>query len=399
VTITSQTQPRTKSILFYTDATAYGGHEAMTVEAARCFCHDPELKVSFAFSSENQRLAEKLQSIQNSTGNLTLVPLKFGAKSLQALRSLLDWRKIEYLKALMKRIDPDVVVVSQGRIEASSLGLVASKRAGFRTVSYIPMAHPVAISGRPFAVGIREWINGYFYRLPDRIITISDSARRMLRERGAACDVLVVPNIVETLPRQEQDRQLFRGAHALREHEYVVAAVGRIDFQQKGQDFAVQAIARFRQQLRDFSFVFIGEGPDQDKLKAMIAKFDLSSRVKVVPWTPNREQIYAGIDMLMIPSKFEGVPLVMLEAMASRLPIAASNVDGMAELLPAEWLFPFGDCEGLVETLLRVRNGDNSSILQRNRHRVAGEFTAQNFCAKFTAAVCAQQELVRRVES
>ncbi|MGA8431502.1 MAG: glycosyltransferase [Candidatus Sulfotelmatobacter sp.] len=396
---TTQTQPRTKSILFYTDATAYGGHEAMTVEAAQCFCRDPELKISFAFYLENKRLSEKLHSLQNSTGSLTLVPLKFGAKSLQALRSLLDWRKIEYLKALMKRIDPDVVVVSQGRIEASSLGLVAAKRAGFRTVSYIPMAHPVAISGRPFAVGIREWINGYFYRLPDRIITISEGARRMLRERGAACDVVVVPNIVETLPRQERDRELFRAAHGLREHEYAVATVGRIDFQQKGQDFALQAIARFRQQLRDVSFMFIGEGPDEDKLKAMIAKFDLSSKVKIVPWTPNRAQIYAGIDMLMIPSKFEGVPLVMLEAMASRLPIGASHVDGMAELLPAEWLFPFGDCDGLVETLLRIRNGDNSSILEQNRNRVVGEFTAQNFCAKFSTAVCAHQEPSRRVQS
>jgi len=64
--------------------------------------------------------------------------------------------------------------------------------------------------------------------------------------------------------------------------------------------------------------------------------------------------------MLLIPSKFEGVPLTMLEAMARELPVIASNVDGMAEILPQSWLFPYGDCAALVDTLRRVRNSDNA---------------------------------------
>lgn len=377
-----------KSVLFYSDAAEYGGHEAMTIEGVRHLCQKSNLAVTFAFYSGNQRLYEKLQAIKSSSGNLALVPLNYSARNLQALRSLISWRKVQHIKSLMRHINPDIVVVSQGRIEGSSMGLLAAKRAGYRTISYLPVAHPVSVSGRPFSVWIREMINGYFYRLPDRIITISESARRMLQERNATPNVVVVPNAVETQPIQELDRHRFREAHGIESDEYVVATIGRIQFSHKGQDFAVKAIARFRDELRSYKFVFVGQGPDQSRLKAMIAGFGLSEKVKVAPWTPNPTEIYAGVDMVMIPSRFEGVPLVMLEAMAYGLPIVATNVDGMADLLPSGWLFPFGDCRALIDRLLSVSNSNNSGVLESHQKKIANEFTNEKFCTRLSAAVC-----------
>ena len=377
-----------KSVLFYSDAAEYGGHEAMTVEAAGCLSKDPQLTVSFAFYRGNKRLYEQLQSVQRSSRNLALLPLEFKAKNLQALRSLISWRKIEQTEALMRRIQPDVVVVSQGRIEGGTLGLLAAKRAGCRTISYLPMAHPVAISGRQFAVGIRERINRYYYRLPDKFITISESARRMLRERGATTNVAVVPNSVEVQPIRESGRQRFRETHGIEANQYVVAIIGRIQFMQKGQDFAIRAINRFRHELRDYRFVFVGDGPDKERLKKMIARHHLSPQVKVVPWTRYPAEVYGGIDMLLIPSRFEGVPLVMLEAMAYRLPVVATNIDGMADLLPTAWLFPFGDERALIDTLLRVRKSNNSEFLGLNQNQVIHEFTTEKFFTDFRSAVC-----------
>jgi len=121
---------------------------------------------------------------------------------------------------------------------------LAAKRAGFRTISYIPLAHPVSVSGKPFALWLREKVNGYFYRLPDKIITISEGARQMLLARGTTPDVVVVPNGVEMTAIQGSDRQRFREAHGIGRDDYVVGVVGRIEFRQKGQDFAVRAVAR-----------------------------------------------------------------------------------------------------------------------------------------------------------
>src|SRR5260370_39556622 len=94
----------------------------MTLEAVRYLSSRRDLKVSFAFYEGNQRLLERLEEIKNSSGNLALNPLPFRSKNLQALRSLLTWLKSRRIEALMKRIDPDVVVLPQCRIEGGRRG-------------------------------------------------------------------------------------------------------------------------------------------------------------------------------------------------------------------------------------------------------------------------------------
>ncbi len=378
-----------RSVLFYIDAAEFGGHEAMTLKAVRWLCQRSDLAVSAVFYEGNARLSAALADIAHSTGNLTLLPSMFKSKRLQAFRSLISVRKIQYLKGLMRGVNPHVVIVSQGRIEGGSMGLLAAKRAGFRTVSYLPMAHPLSVSGKPVVLWLREIVNRYFYRLPDKIVTISESARRMLVKHGSR-NVVVVPNGIEVRPLLQSDRQKFREKHGIRPKEYMVGVIGRIDFRQKGQDFALEAISRFRNQLESYRFFFVGEGPDEQKLKVMVAKANLSPFVQVLPWHRNPGTVYAGLDMLLIPSKFEGVPLVMLEAMAHKLPVVASNSDGMAELLPQNWLFPFGDHRSLVDRILQVRNGENGKLLEYHQARIANEFTSARFCANITAAILEQ---------
>src|SRR5207245_11386771 len=104
-------------------------------------------------------------------------------------------------------------------------------------------------------------------------------------------------------------------------------------------------------------------------------------------WCPSRGQFYAGIDMLLIPSRFEGVPLVMLEAMSCGLRIVASDIDGMAENLPKSWLFPYEDSKAMINTLIRVRVDNVSVLLEKNRKQIASENTFTEFGFRFANAV------------
>jgi len=375
------------SVLFYSDAAEFGGHEAMTLEAVRCLCFKGDLSISVAFYEGNGRFRRELEDSANSTQNLALVPLKVKSKSLQAFRSLVSVRKVNRLKHLINRIDPNVLVVSQGRIEGGSLALLAAKRAGVRTISYIPMAHSLSVSGTPLALRLREMVNKHFYRLPDKFITISESARRMLLERGVTQEIVVVQNGVKVRPLVASDREEFRERHGIKSSECVVGVIGRIDFRQKGQDFALEGIRRYRNRLECFRFLFVGEGPDEKRLEALIRSANLAQTVQVLPWCDNPWKIYAGLDILLIPSRFEGVPLVMLEAMSRKLPIVASNADGMADLLPQQWLFRFGDHQALVDRLVRVSSTDNSQLLDGHIKQIAEEFSTANFCAKMSVAI------------
>lgn len=376
-----------KRVLVYTDAAQFGGHEAMTLRGIEGLASRGDVSAHVGFYEGNGRFALGLDEIAARRGNLTLHPLGFCSRALQALRSLVSVRRVRHIQALMRKVSPDVVVVSQGRIESGSAALLAASREGFRTVSYIPMAHPLSLSGRQVAVQFRERLNRWFYGLPDKFITISEGNRAMLLDRGARGEIVVVRNCVTRFERRRCDREQFRKQNALDREDYVVAVVGRIDFRQKGQDFAVECTRRFQRELRHYKFVFIGDGPDRQKLGRMISDSGLGGQLLVLPWDANVARIYAGIDLLLIPSRYEGVPLVMLEAMLGGIPVAASDVDGMAECLPRDWLFPFGDGEAFVKTLARIRGGDMSSTLQKNQHVVADAYNCERFGPRFADAV------------
>src|ERR1700733_963908 len=384
-----------KSVLFYDDAPEFGGHQVMTVLAAESLADREDVRVGFVFYRENAQLAQRLNAIQSRTRKIQLYPVGFGSGRLQLLRTLASPGKIGNIAALIGKLNPDVVVVSQGRVEASSIGLMAAKRAGAYTISYIPMAHPVAVVGSSFLAAFRDSMNSRFYRLPDKIITISESSRRMLLARGAKPEVVVVPNAVERPRMRPGDRDEFRGTQHIEKDTHAVAILGRIQFKQKGQDFALQAVASFRNRLGKFRFLIVGSGPDEDKVRNMIAELGLGQQVQVLPWRKDLAAVYAGIDIVLIPSRFEGVPLVMLEAMSSGVPIAASNVDGMAELLPNEWLFPYGDCEAMIDRLRTVATSDNTDILESNKKRVAQEFTMTMFRNRFVDAVLGEDPYTR----
>ena len=80
----------------------------------------------------------------------------------------------------------------------------------------------------------------------------------------------------------------------------------------------------------DCELLFAGDGPDRMRLVKMAEK---ANNVTILPWQDNINTLYDRIDFLMLPSRYEGVPLVMLEALARGIPVIGSDVDGMKELL------------------------------------------------------------------
>lgn len=372
-----------KRILFYDDAAEFGGHEVMTLTAVKYLLEEGGAKVGFMYYAGNERLRQELSSLQKEHEALSLYPVKFRSSRLQNLTTLFAFKSITQLGRLMRQFSPDIVVIAQGRIELSTMGLLAAKRSGLRTVSYIPMAHPLThISELPGA-GLRDLLNRYFYQLPDRFITVSQSMARMLRQQGAQSRISVVYNGIDWSRYRRMDREQSRARYELEEWDNAIAVVGRIQFRQKGHDFLIKAISRFRDQFERCKLLVVGDGPDAPKLKEMVLSLDLSHIVRFLPWSNSLSELYSAIDMLVIPSNFEGVPVVMLEGMYFGLPVVASNIDGMAEILPRSWLFKPTDENSFVETLRKVKNRNNDFEIKTNQDLVSTRFTYHTFVAEF----------------
>jgi colanic acid/amylovoran biosynthesis glycosyltransferase len=134
-----------------------------------------------------------------------------------------------------------------------------------------------------------------------------------------------------------------------------LVCVGRL-CEQKGQLLLVEAAARLVREGLDFELVLAGDGEMRADIEAACARHDLGERVRITGWISNdrvREEILAA-RALVLPSFAEGLPVVLMEALALGRPVISTYVAGIPELVvPGEcgWLVPAGDAEALTGAL------------------------------------------------
>ncbi|HAH0557273.1 TPA: glycosyltransferase family 4 protein [Escherichia coli] len=98
---------------------------------------------------------------------------------------------------------------------------------------------------------------------------------------------------------------------------------------------------------------FVGDGPLRSDLESQIAKRGLEKRVRLLGWCSSVEEIIFKYDLFLLPSKWEGMPLAILEAMASKVPVLCSNIDANAYLInkTSGFLFNNDDAKDLAENI------------------------------------------------
>jgi glycosyltransferase involved in cell wall biosynthesis len=130
-----------------------------------------------------------------------------------------------------------------------------------------------------------------------------------------------------------------------------LVCVGRL-VESKGQLLLLKAAARLAGNGHDFELVLAGDGPARTTIEALIETYGLTRAVRVTGWISSnqvREEILAS-RALVLPSFSEGLPVVIMEAMALRRPVLATYVAGVPELVThgeTGWLFPAGSVDEL----------------------------------------------------
>ncbi|MEO8170250.1 MAG: glycosyltransferase, partial [Oxalobacteraceae bacterium] len=134
-----------------------------------------------------------------------------------------------------------------------------------------------------------------------------------------------------------------------------VVCVGRL-CEQKGQLLLVNAVSQLARKGLDIELVLAGDGEMRAELESLIAQRRLQGRVRITGWISS-DQVRAEIlaaRALVLPSFAEGLPVVIMEAMALRRPVLTTYVAGIPELIrhgESGWLFPAGDVEALGAAL------------------------------------------------
>lgn len=279
--------------------------------------------------------------------------------------------------AAVRQVRPDLV-----HLHSSKAGLAGrlALRGTLPTV-FQPHAWSFDAAGAATARAARAW-ERYAARWADRVLCVSDAERRAGHEAGVRTHWAVVRNGVD-LARftPAADRAAVRAAlPALSDAgpgTPLVVCVGRL-CPQKGQDVLLRAWPAVAAALPAARLVLVGDGPDRTRLMAGAPPGVLLAGAArdTVPW-------YQAADVVVLPSRWEGMALAPLEAMACGRPVVASDVSGAREALhPADadtCLVPPGDPAALAAALLRLlgniplRIGTASRALAhaRARHDVA----------------------------
>ncbi len=130
-------------------------------------------------------------------------------------------------------------------------------------------------------------------------------------------------------------------------------AVGRMSPQHKGFDILINAFALFAKDNKNWTLDIVGDGPEHNMLQDLIFKHHLEDRITIHPFTQEIQSYYSEASVFVLSSRWEGFPLVIMEALSHGLPIIASDIPVCKEFLGRKDFCHFFESEN-VESLDRA---------------------------------------------
>lgn len=157
----------------------------------------------------------------------------------------------------------------------------------------------------------------------------------------------------------------------------VFLAVGRFAPLHKGFDILIKAFSIFSRYNQEWVLHLIGEGPEEEFLKSLITEYHLEDKVFIFPFTQKIEQHYANASIYVLSSRWEGFGLVLFEAMSHRLPIIASDIPIVRELLAGQknvFIFQNENPEDLAKKMHQMTQEEDLIQMGKESYRISQKF-------------------------
>lgn len=272
----------------------------------------------------------------------------------------------------LHRLHPDVVQLNLCTPWACAMGLA--------TALTLPGARVVRVDQLPLRTtdAIQLWRTRALSLRVDAHVAVGKASLQKMEDfyalgRGT---VLSIPNGVPDLgnpgpPLARPDGKL------------VVGSVGRLDLM-KAHDVLLRAIA----QVDGVQVIILGEGEQRPVLERLAVDLGVSDRVELRGWVDNPRAYLPEFDVMALPSRSEGFPLAIVEAMLAARAVVATHVGSVAEaVVDGETGFLIGkdNADGLAVVLHRLRDDPALRIRlgRRGREVAAAHFTAKDMAASY----------------
>lgn len=225
----------------------------------------------------------------------------------------------------VRRIDPHVILV-----QGISLGLFGFFAKRILKKPYVAWGHG-EISSLHYL--FKKQINTVVLKDADVVIALTDDMKKVM-QRYCSRNISVIPNGVEVKPFEQITRETARRRLGINETEKIVLFVGSL-YLIKGIRYLIEAMPRITQTEPNARLLLVGDGEQRESLERLVGTLQLLGRVFFAGRVPHDRvpTFMAASDLFVLPSLSEGLPIVILEAMAAALPIVATNVGGVPSIV------------------------------------------------------------------
>jgi glycosyltransferase involved in cell wall biosynthesis len=283
------------------------GAEAVILNLARTLRDGPHRCVLGVFSNS-----------ANPHHQLHEIALKEGFDShLIPCRGQVDRATIASIRQLVDRTGPDVVHAHG--YKADIYVYVALRGMGVPLVSTCHTWYDTDLF-----VSIYGRLDRFVLHKYTRVAAVSDEVRQRLLKAGVSKEkIRMVRNGIDLHPFD--GAIALHGADAAARSELMVGLVGRLAWE-KGVDLFLEAAAEVLVEAPETRFKVVGEGPDREKLERLIDRLNIRESVNLLGRREDMASMYASLDVMVSSSRQEGLPMAILEGMASGLALVATAV-------------------------------------------------------------------------
>lgn len=240
------------------------------------------------------------------------------------------------------------------------------------------------------------WYRRALYRMASRhstMIAVSDGIRHFLSERVGVSDrrLTTIRNGIDiaTFASTPNAKSAARQALGLSQHQPIIGCLGNL-YPVKGHTHLVQAAAAICRRYPDAVFLFAGRGKMLDTLRQQATELEIIGNVRFLGFRDDTPALLAAMDIFVLPSLSEGLPLSLLEAMAANTPVVASRVGGIPEVISHEQnglLVEPADANALAQHILRLLDNPTlaSTLAARAKTDVTAHYSVSTMTARYQA--------------
>ena len=237
-----------------------------------------------------------------------------------------DWKVISPLMKYIK--EENVGLIHAHDLSSLTYAVVAGKLCGTRIIMTEHSRHYVNASWKR---RMEKWL---FVMAADCLVEVSQDLKTasMKREKIPAGRIEVIENGVDIDAFKNADPLPLHQLYNIDDSNILILSVGRLETI-KGQQYLIRAMAEQSLKALPVHLILVGEGSQKNELIRMAEQLEVSDRINFLGSRQDIPELMASCDLFVIPSESEGLPFVLLEAIAAGLPVISTEVGGIPAII------------------------------------------------------------------